>query len=268
MDDTLPRFEIIDDIAVVTLNDPATLNGLSPAVFIRLREIIAEVGTRAGRDIRALVLTGSGKAFCVGAELNSVFRSVPENHSIGKHIARFAREVGTPPLMDLHHIPVPLVTAVNGVAAGIGMSMAFNGDVVLAGRSASFVVPFFTRLGIVPDGGLTWQLPRLVGHARASAMALLGERMSAEAAEQCGLIWRCVDDAALLPTAMDTARKLARLPAYACHEMRAALAASQGNTYEQQYEYELRRNEELLDGPDFREGLSAFLEKREPRYPS
>ena len=268
MDDTLPRFEHIDDIAVVTLNDPGTFNGLSPAVFTRLREIIAEVDARAGRDIRALVLTGSGKAFCAGAELNSIFRSAPEGRSVGQHIAQFTREIGTPALMDLHRVPVPFVTAVNGVAAGLGLSIAFNGDVVLAARSASFVVPFFTRLGIVPDGGLTWQLPRLVGHARASAMALLGERMSAEAAEQCGLIWRCVDDAALLPTAMDAARRLARLPAYACHEMRAALAASQRNTYEQQYEYELRRNEELLDGPDFREGLSAFLEKREPRYPS
>lgn len=268
IEDRLPSLHVdAGRIATVRFNDPATLNGFSPAVFARLREILAELSRMAIADqVRAVVLTGSGRAFSAGAELASVFRAVPEGASVGRHIARFAREEGTPVIVAFSRLPVPLVVAVNGVAAGIGFSLALMGDVVLAGRSASFVVPFMTRLGIVPDGGLSWHLPRLIGHARASALSLLGDRLSAEKAADWGLIWACVDDADLLTAAHEIAVRLAGLPSYAAPEMRGLLAASAANDFSTQYGFELERNEELLDGPAFREGLNAFVDKREPRY--
>lgn len=264
----LPSLSVEDGIAIVTLRDPATLNGLSWETFSRLGEIFGELTERAGHELRAVVLTGSGRGFCAGAEIGSVFRSIPAGVSVGRHIHRMTSEVATPAMMAIHRCPLPLVVAVNGVAAGIGMSIALMGDIVLAARSACFTVPFMTGLGIVPDGGLTWQLPRLVGHARANALCLLGDRISAEQAVEFGLIWRCVDDAKLMEDAIVTARRLARLPAYACGELRAALKHSGNSDYEAQYHYELERNEELLNGADFSEGLSAFVEKRTPRFPS
>jgi 2-(1,2-epoxy-1,2-dihydrophenyl)acetyl-CoA isomerase len=266
MNDKLPTLRVEDRIAVVQFNDPATFNGLGPDTFERLGQIFQEIETRANKDIDAAVLTGSGKAFSSGAELNAMFQMVPEGKNVGQHIAEWTRDEGTPVVMQVHRCPVPLVSAVNGVAAGIGMSFALLGDVVLAGKSASFVVPFFTKLGIVPDGGLTWELSRLVGRARASAMCLLGERLGATEAANIGLIWRCVEDGELLTAAIETARKLASLPVNSCPEMRAALDAAHRNSFEDQYHYELHRNEELLNRPAFQEGLRAFSEKRSPRF--
>ncbi len=268
MTDILPTLAVEARIATVTLRDPATLNGFSPEAFGRLGEIFTELTARAGEDVRAVVITGTGRAFSAGAELNSIFRSAPEGRSVGRHIAAMAQDIVTPAMMALHRCPLPLVSAINGVAAGIGMSIALKADVVIAARSASFLVPFMTKLGIVPDGGLTWQLPRLIGHARSSAMCLLGEPLSAEDAARTGLIWRCVDDAELQATALAQAQRLARLPAYACTEIRAALQRADYVGYEDHYHYEIARNVELLDGPDFLEGITAFLEKRTPRYPS
>lgn len=266
--DKLPSFTVdADRIGLIRFNDPATLNGLSQHAFRRLREIIAELTTLAANDeVRAVILTGSGRAFCAGAELGSIFRSVPEGVSMGAFIARFGREEGTPVVLDLSRLPVPLVVAVNGVTAGMGFSIALMGDVVIAARSASFVVPFMTRLAIVPDGGLSWQLTRLLGPARASALSLLGEKLTAERAAEWGLIWSCVDDAELMTAAHATATKLAKLPSYAAGEIRGVMAAAARNDFEAQYHYELSRNAELLDGAAFREGLTAFVEKREPQY--
>lgn len=264
----LPSFSVdADRIGLIQLNDPATLNGLSLPVFVRLREIIAEIQERAASDeLRAVILTGSGRGFCAGAELNSIFRSVPPEVSLGAHIARFGREEGGPIVLALNTLPVPLVVAVNGVAAGMGFSIALMGDVVIAAESASFMVPFMTGLGILPDTGLSSTLPRLIGPARATALTLLGEKLPAPRAEAWGLIWRCVPDAELMIAAQSVALKLARLPAYAAREMRELLAASIKNSFEAQYHHELDRNAVLLDGAAFREGLTAFLEKRTPQY--
>lgn len=267
-DERLPSFSVdAERIGLIQLNDPATLNGLSLPVFVRLREIIAELHERAARDeVRAVILTGTGRGFCAGAELNSIFRSVPPEASLGAHIGKFGREEGAPIVLALNTLPVPLVVAVNGVAAGMGFSIALMGDVVLAAESASFVVPFMTGLGILPDTGLSSTLPRLIGPARAAALTLLGEKLPAARAAEWGLIWRCVPDTELMSNAHAVALKLARLPAYAASEVRAMLAASMKNSFEEQYHYELDRNEVLLDGADFREGLTAFVEKRTPQY--
>lgn len=270
--DNLPRFQVEDGIGYIRLDDPPRFNSLSPAAFARLREIFAEIHERAHQDIRAVVLTGTGRAFCAGAELSSMFAmgdaaaASSEPETVGRRIARWTRDEGTPAVMEWNNLPVPLVVAVNGVTAGIGMSLALSGDIVVAARSASFTVPFTTVLGIVPDGGLTWQLPRLIGHARSMGLSLLGERLKAEEAERWGLIWRCVDDDALEQTARELALRLAALPRYATDELRRVFRASSGNDFRAQYDLELERNTELLDGPDFQEGLSAFLQKRPPRF--
>lgn len=265
----LPRFHVEAGIGYIRLDDPPRFNALSPAAFSRLREIFAEIHERAHHDIRAVVLTGTGRAFCAGAELSSMFamgQASEQGESVGNRIARWTRDDGTPAVMEWNNLPVPLVVAVNGVTAGIGMSLALSGDIVIAARSASFTVPFMTVLGIVPDGGLTWQIPRLIGQARSMAMSLLGERLKAEDAERWGLIWRCVDDEALEQTAREIALKLAALPSYATTELRRVFRASTHNDFTTQYDLELARNTELLDGKEFAEGISAFLAKRPPQF--
>lgn len=267
MSQGLPRFEVTDGIGRITLDDPATLNSLGPAVFARLGEIFTEVRERADRDVFALVLTGSGRGFCAGAGLHDMVEMARQSgDGVGQTIGRWTQEKATQVVLAWADLPVPMVTAVNGVTAGIGVSLALAGDVVIAARSASFKLPFLTGLGIVPDGGTTWQLPRLIGTARTTAMALLGDRVGAEDAERWGLIWRCVDDAALLDEALALAQRLAALPRGAAREVRALLAASPRNDFAAQYHAELARNIELLTHPTFEEGLNAFFEKRAPRF--
>jgi len=272
----LPQFSVDDEgIGTIRLNNPARLNSLSPQTFTRLGEIFAEIRERAHADVSAVVLTGTGRGFCAGAELSSMFQKADSTaspsepgQSVGRRIASWTRDEGTPVVMAWNDLPVPLIVAVNGVTAGIGLSLALSGDVVVAARSANFSVPFMTVLGIVPDGGLTWQLPRLVGHARSLGLSLLGERISAEEAERWGLIWRCVDDALLEQTTRTLALRLTRLPTYAIHELRQVFRASYRNDFGQQYDLELSRNTELLDGAAFQEGIEAFLEKRQPQFRS
>lgn len=265
----LPVVTVEEGIACIRLNDPATFNGLRPETFEFLHETLLELTRQAAlpeRVVRAVVLTGTGKGFCTGAELGGMAALAGQDEDVGLHLSRWVREKGMHMMMALNELPVPLVVAINGVTAGIGMSIALRGDVVLAARSASFVVPFLTGLGILPDGGLTWQLPRLVGQARARAMCLLGDRMTAEEAVQAGLIWRCCDDDALMSEAIATARRLASLPSYACRELRDAFSKSDHNDYVDQFDYELKRNDVLLRGAAFREGVGAFLSRRKPDF--
>lgn len=263
--DTLPSFEVQDGIGRITLDDPATLNSLSPASFARLHEIYTEAGERAGRDVHALLLTARGRAFSAGAELSSLSRMQGEE-PLGHRITRWMREAGNDAVKAWSRPPVPMVTAINGIVVGIAASLALAGDIVIAGRSASFKFPFLTGLGVMPDGGLSWTLPRLVGPARTRAMLLLGERISAEQAAEWGLIWRCVDDADLQAEALKIAERLSRLPHYAAREVRAALLASQHQDFDRQCDYEIERTHVLVEGPEFAEGMKAFVEKREPRF--
>lgn len=264
----LPKLWVEDGIGRITLQDPVTYNALSPAAFARLGEIFSEVRERAHRDVHALILTGNGKGFCAGAELGSMFqkRSPQSTEGVGERIDRWTREEGTPVVKAWADLPVPMVTAVNGVTAGIGLSLALSGDIVIAARSASFAVPFLTVLGIVPDGGTSWILPRLIGPARTRATALLGEKIGAEQAAEWGLIWQCVDDRDLDSEALSIARKLSGLPRYACRELRGLLAESSRRSFSEQYDAELARNAELLNGAEFREGLQAFQDKRRPQF--
>ena len=243
-----------DGIATLTLNDPSSRNGLCAAM---LQEILAALAQLARRgDVRALVLTGAGKAFCSGANLGQA-----EGDG-----ADVLEQMANPMILALQALPMPVVAAVNGSAAGAGMSLALAADVAIAARSAFFLAPFLPRLGILPDMGASWFLPHLVGRARTMGMILLGDRLPAERAAQWGLVWECVDDAQLMARARELAHQLGRAPAHSAPEARRAVDAAFANELASQLEYETERQRALIDTPAFAEGLAAFLEKREPVF--
>ena len=250
-------------VPLLRLNIPARLNPLTMPLQQALRAALAEL--REDRTVRALLLTGTGKAFCVGADLGSM--SPPGDGSLGAQTADAMEALSNRLIEDLRTLPFPVVSAVNGACAGAGVGVALAADVVLAARSAYFYLPFMPRLGIVPDLGTTWFLERSVGRARAVAMSLLGERLSAEQAAQWGLVWKCIDDADLPAQALAIAQRLAALPAHAAQEVRAVYELAGQQTLVEQMRSEAERQRELIDRPTFAEGVQAFLGKREPVFP-
>ncbi|RYF32245.1 MAG: enoyl-CoA hydratase [Comamonadaceae bacterium] len=259
----LVLYEVEDGVATLTLNLPAKLNPIAKDLQAELRDALARVA--GDKSVRAVVLTGAGKAFCVGADLSAM--SAPEDgKTLGGETADWMQSLSHPIISGLRSLPVPVVCAVNGAAAGAGVGLALAADVTLAGRSAFFYLPFLPKLGISPDLGCTWFIPRFVGRARAMGMALLDERVSAEKAAQWGLVWDCVDDDLLLLEAQKIAQRLAKLPAHAVQEARDALAASERHTLDEQMHYESERQRELIDKPSFGEGVAAFLQKRPPVF--
>lgn len=252
--------KIEDGIGLVTLNRPEILNSLDVPLARELRAALAQVRQR--RDVRAVILTGSGRGFCAGAQLSEA--SGPE--TTGQRGSRAMKEDFNPLILDLLALPVPVVTAVNGVAAGAGASIALAADVVVAAQPAYFLLPFAPRLGIVPDLGATWVLPRLIGRSRAHALTLLGDRLPAPTAAEWGLIWKCVPLESLMGEAFALARQLGAGPRHIVGEVRRAFDAAESNDLPAQLEYERLRQEVLLDKEEYREGVRAFLEKREPVF--
>ena len=256
-------YEVEDGIATLTLNLPTKLNPIAKDLQLALRDALARVA--GDRSVRAVVLTGAGKAFCAGADLSAM--QTPETgKTLGDETADWMQSLSNPLISAIRSLPVPVVCAVNGAAAGAGVGIALAGDVVLAARSAYFYLSFLPRLGLVPDLGCTWFIPRLVGPARALGMALLDERVSADKAAQWGLIWDCVEDDLLLLEAQKTAQRLARLPSHAVLEARQAFAASERHTLDEQLHYESERQREMIMKPSFGEGVAAFLQKRPPAF--
>lgn len=253
-------FEVQDGYAAITLNRPERLNSFNPEMHERLRAALAETKRRA--DIRAVLLAGAGRAFCAGQDLSDrVVAAGAEPVDLGYTISTHYN----PLIRSLRELPKPIVCAVNGVAAGAGANIALACDIVLAARSASFVQAF-CKLGLVPDSGGTYFLPRLVGGARAMGLALLGDKLSAEKAEQWGLIWKCVDDAALLDEARTLACQLAVGPTKGFAEIKRALYVSPEHTLDAQLDFERDLQRELGRSEDYREGVQAFMEKRAPQY--
>ncbi|MEP7295559.1 MAG: enoyl-CoA hydratase-related protein [Burkholderiales bacterium] len=265
--DTSPvRFERDGDVAILTLANPARLNPLGIGLQQRLRALLAEI--RDDRGVRAVVLTGEGKGFCVGADLSAMGPAADgDARSLGERTADTMQALSNRLILDLRELPVPVVCAVNGACAGAGVGLALAADLVLMACSAYFYLPFFPKLGIVPDLGSTWFLERFAGRGRALALTLLGDRLGAERAVQWGLAWDTVDDAALRAQALALAHRLAALPAHAAVEARRAFDAAAASTLPEQLSYEAERQRVLLDLPSFAEGVAAFGEKREPRFP-
>ena len=244
----------------VTLNRPEKLNALNPEMHKLLRQALERAADEAA--VRAVLLTSAGRAFCAGQDLSE--RDV----SPGAAPIDLSVSLGSyynPLVRRLRELPKPVVCAVNGVAAGAGANLALACDIVLAGRSA-FFIESFSKIGLVPDAGGTWFLPRLVGSARAMGLALLGEKLSAEQAAEWGLIWKVVDDEALLSQGMELAKQLAEGPTKGYGLIKKAMHASYGNSLDAQLDLErdLQRDAGLSE--DYREGVTAFKEKRAPRF--
>lgn len=259
------RFERKGDVGIAHFANAAKMNPLTVDLQLALRDLLATV--RADTSLRALVLTGEGRAFCVGADLAGMGPELGDKRSLGQWTADKMEELSNRLIQELRELPVPVVCALNGATAGAGVGLALAADVVVAARSSYFLLPFLPRLGIVPDLGTTWFLARLVGRARAVGVALLGERLPAEEAANWGLVWRCVDDASLLDEALGIATRLAALPAGAALEARQAFDAAETQGLVAQMRYEADRQRELIDRPAFMEGVRAFIEKREPVFP-
>jgi len=253
-------FEVQDGYAVVTLNRPDRLNSFNPGMHERLRAVLAEAKRRD--DVRALLLTGAGRGFCAGQDLSDrAVAADAEPVDLGYSISTFYN----PLIRTLRELPKPVVCAVNGVAAGAGANIALACDVVLAARSASFVQAF-CRIGLVPDSGGTYFLPRLVGTARAMGLALLGDKLGAGDAERWGLVWKCVEDAKLMDEARALTAQLAAGPTKGLGEIKRAMYASPGNSLDAQLDFERDLQRELGRSADYREGVAAFMQKRPPRF--
>ena len=254
------QYAVTDGIAMLTLNRPDKLNSFTQAMHLEVRAALDAL--QADKTARVLVLTGAGRAFCAGQDLGD--RAVAPGAApvdLGDSVEQFY----APLVLTLRNLPMPVMCAVTGVAAGAGANLALACDIVLAAESASFIEAF-CRLGLIPDTGGTWHLPRLVGMARATGLAMLGDKLSAARAEQWGLIWRCVPDADLMAETMAMATHFASAATKGLAFTKKALQASYANTLPQQLTLEGALMRELGNSSDYREGVAAFIGKRRPNF--
>ncbi len=244
---------------VITLNRPQRLNAFTEVMHKALRDAIADA--KADDACRALLLTGVGRGFCAGQDLNDRLSQAGETSVLGGALEAYYN----PLVRTLRELPFPVVAAVNGVAAGAGCNVALACDIVLAARTATFVQSF-AKIGLVPDSGGTWILPRLIGAARARALALTAEPVSAEVAERWGMIWRMVEDTALMAEAHKICQHFASAPTLGLALIKRALDAAWSNDLDAQLDLEREFQREASLTPDYAEGVRAFLEKRAPVF--
>jgi 2-(1,2-epoxy-1,2-dihydrophenyl)acetyl-CoA isomerase len=248
-------------VRTITLNRPAALNSFTGAMHAQL--LAALDAAAADAAVRAVVVTGAGRGFCAGQDLNDPEMAAADGGApdVGAVIERHY----LPLALRVRSMPVPVIAAVNGVAAGAGANFALGCDFVIAARSAGFIQAF-SKIGLIPDCGGTWLLTRLAGRARAIGLAMTGDKLSAEEAQRFGLIWQCVDDAALMDSALALAAKLAAMPSKALAETRRALDEAATLDYAGALALEAGMQRELGRAHDFVEGVAAFKAKRAPRF--
>jgi 2-(1,2-epoxy-1,2-dihydrophenyl)acetyl-CoA isomerase len=253
-------FQIENGIAKLTLNRPDKLNSFTQAMHLEVRHALALTATDP--SVRVLVLTGAGRGFCAGQDLGD--RAV-EPGKEGVDLGASVDQYNAPLVLSLKALPMPVICAVNGVAAGAGANLALACDIVLAAKSANFIEAF-CKLGLIPDTGGTWHLPRLIGHARATGLAMLGDKLSADMAEQWGLIWKAVPDDSLMNDAMKMAEHFATAPTKGLAFTKKALQASYANTLPEQLKLEGEMMRELGYSHDYKEGVAAFIAKRPANF--
>ena len=243
-------------VGILTLNEPESLNAMTPDLLGALAKAIAEM--TADPSIRALVLTGEGRGFCSGQNLKA-------SETLGQDIVAGVMKFYWPAFKALRECRMPIVVAVNGVAAGGGFSLAMAGDMIVAARSANFI-QVFSRIGLVPDLGSTWLLPRLIGRQRALELMLFNEPLSAERAKEWGLVRDVVDDAQLMSEAIKLAQRLAQGPTRASVATRMLLEEGEHATYAAQFRREIEVQSEVRQSADALEGRAAFVEKRKASF--
>ena len=253
-------FEIANGAARLTLNRPDRLNSFTVQMHSEVAEALAKVEHDA--NVRALLITGAGRGFCAGQDLSD--RAVAPG-SAGVDLGESLQNRYNPLIRRLIAMPKPVVCAVNGVAAGAGANIAFAADIVIAAKNAKFIQSF-SNIGLVPDSGGTWILPRLAGQARAMGLALTGEPLSAEKAESWGLIWRCVGDAELMNEANKLIEKFAAGPTRGFAAIKSAMREGWLANLNDQLDTERDLQRELGHSADYKEGVAAFMEKRTPKF--
>jgi 2-(1,2-epoxy-1,2-dihydrophenyl)acetyl-CoA isomerase len=254
------EFEITEGVAVLTLNRPDRMNSFNTQMHGEVRDALKQV--KKDDSVRCLLITGNGRGFCAGQDLSD--RNVDPNAEM-PNLGESIEKNYNPLIRTLQGLEMPVICAVNGVAAGAGANIAFACDIVLAARSASFIQAF-CKIGLVPDSGGTWTLPRLVGHARAMALSMLGDKISAEQAQSWGMIWQVIDDEQLKDEALSLAKRLATQPTKGLALIKRAIQSSWDNSFDEQLD--LERDLQTLAGrtEDYREGVKAFMEKRQPDF--
>ncbi|HYD04167.1 MAG TPA: enoyl-CoA hydratase-related protein [Reyranella sp.] len=246
-----------DGLATLTLRQPDKLNAVSRKMIAEIKSAWDDIAADA--SVRAVLLTGEGRGFCAGADLSDPDRAGEADS--GSALDKFFNPV----IRTMRSVPKPIVAAVNGVAAGVGMSFALASDIAIAAKSASFLQAF-ARIGLLPDGGSTWFLPRLVGEQRARALAMLAPQIKAEQAKEWGLIWDVVEDADLMKVATETARRLADGPTLSLARIKEAMNLADAHSLSEQLDLERDFQRELGRSEDFREGVQAFLAKRKANF--
>ncbi len=253
-------FTIENGIARLTLNRPDRLNSFTVQMHGEVSDAFDQI--EKDNSVRTLLITGAGRGFCAGQDLTD--RAVaPDGDNVD--LGQSLEDRYNPLIRRITGLPMPVICAVNGVAAGAGANIAFAADIVLAAKSAKFIQSF-ANIGLVPDSGGTWSLPRLAGQARALGLALTGEPLLAEKAEEWGLIWKAVDDGALASTANDLAIKFASAPTRGLAETKQAIRSSWAHSLDEQLDIERDLQRKLGKTEDYREGVDAFMSKRKPAF--
>lgn len=254
------EYTVQDGYAQLTLNRPDALNSFTSAMHKEVAAAVADAGR--SNSVRALLLTGAGRGFCAGQDLSD---RVVTSDSAPPDLGHTLDTYYNPLIRALKQLPLPVVCAVNGVAAGAGANIALACDIVLAAKSAKFIQAF-CKIGLLPDSGGTWTLPRLIGSARANALALLGEPVSADEAERIGMIYKAVADEDLLDEGRRLCAHFAAQPTEGLAAIKHALQLSWKNDLDTQLDFERDRQRELGRTNDYREGVAAFMDKRTPRF--
>ncbi len=257
---TTIKLTVEDGLVTLVLNRPDKLNCFTAQMFAEIRDAFTQISVENGA--RCLLITGAGRAFCAGQDLAD--RAV-NTEGERPDLSASLENNYNPLIRAITKLPMPVVCAVNGVAAGAGSSIALACDVVIAARSASFIQSF-SKVGVIPDSGATWFLPRLVGRARALGLAMMADKISAVQADHWGLIWKSVDDIELMEEAESVARHLSNQPTKALAMIKQAITAAADNSLDEQLD--LERDLQGVAGAtdDYREGVKAFMEKRKPAF--
>ncbi len=250
-----------DGVLTITLNRPDRLNAFTAAMTEDLHALLSDAAQDTA--VRCVVITGAGRAFCAGQDLQD--RTVTSDDDEPPNLYESLEERYNPIVRVITGMPKPVIAAVNGVAAGAGANLALACDLVYAARSAKFIQAF-SKIGLIPDSGGTWTLPRLVGSARAMGLSLLAEPLSAEQAVEWGMIWSAVDDADLVETVAISARTLAAGPTLGYAKLKELLGASFGRSLDRQLDAERDTQDLLGRSGDYREGVQAFFDKRQPDF--